>query len=124
MATAGVVVLVRMMFLFELVVEYRSLFAGFIGVREESIDPGTDDNGEIFGEEGGFEPLGRSSLSRAFFLGRALDYGAPGGARDSLAGFEKVVGKRRFDPPSVVSSWLVVSESEVGHRTFFSLRFF
>ena len=36
-----------------------------------------------------------------------------------LASFEKVVGKRGFDPPNVVSSWLIVTESEVGHRTFF-----
>ena len=70
-------------------------------------------------EEGGFEPFSRSSLGRSFRFGCALDYGGPCGARYSLASFEKVVGKRGFDPPNVVYSWLIVTESEVGHRTFF-----
>ena len=35
----------------ELVVQYRSLFAGFVSVREEPVYPGADRNSEINGEK-------------------------------------------------------------------------
>ena len=54
--------------LFELVVEDGPSFSGFGGIREESVDPGADDNGEIFGEEDILEPFRRSGLSGASFL--------------------------------------------------------
>ena len=71
--------------------EDRSLFARFIGISEESVDPGTNDNIEIFGEEGVLEPLGRSRLSRASFLGRAFNYSVPGSVWDGLVSFEEIL---------------------------------
>ena len=90
----------------------------FVGIREESVDLGTNDNSEIFGEVNVFEPFGRSRLRRSITLGCDFNYGVPGGVWDRLVGFEEVVGERRFFPPRVVFSRLVVSESEVGHRSF------
>ena len=43
-------------------------FASFSGIREESVDPRADHDGEIFGKEGVLEPFGRSGLSGSFFL--------------------------------------------------------
>ena len=53
--------------LFELVMENGSSFNGFGGIGEESIDPGADDNGEIFSEKNILEPFQSSGLSRAPF---------------------------------------------------------
>ena len=54
--------------LFELVVEDGPSFSGFGSIREESVDLGADENGEIFGKEGILEPSRRSGLSGASFL--------------------------------------------------------
>ena len=53
------------------------------------------------------------------FFECALDDCAPSGARHSLAGLEEIVDKGGIDPLVVVLSWLVVFDSEVGHRAFF-----
>jgi hypothetical protein len=53
----------------ELVVKYGSLFAGFVGVSEESVYSGADRTSEVVGEEGGFEPFRRGRLGRPFYFG-------------------------------------------------------
>ena len=54
-----------------------------------------------------------------FFFGSALENRAPRGVRYRLAGFGEIVGKGGFGPATVVFSWLVVTDSEVGHWAFF-----
>ena len=59
----------------------------------------------------------------SFFFCGTLDNSVPGGVGDRFVGFEEVVGERWFFPPRVVFPRLVVSEREVGHRSFFASDF-
>ena len=93
--------------------------AGFVSVSEESADSRANSIGKVDGEEGGFEPFRGGRLGRSFSFGGALENRAPGGVWYRLAGLKKLVSKSGLDPPTVVLSWLVGSDGEVGHWAFF-----
>ena len=54
-----------------------------------------------------------------FLFGGALENRAPSGGWYILAGFREIVGKSGLGPPTVVFSWLVDTDGEVGHWVFF-----
>lgn len=94
-------------------------FRCFGSIGEESVDPGANDNGEVFRGKGVFEPFKSASLSGAFFLGCVFEDRVAGGVEDRSVGFEEVVGESRVVPPRVVLAQLVVQESKVGHWVLF-----